>query len=151
MKTKTIITLLSALTALAIGPHATAAEKDHKHDHADHDGDVDKNKKGPNGGILIHSVEPHAELVVTKDRKAKILFVDDDNKTVAPDKQVVTAMGGDRANPTRLTFARGEGDDANALISDKPIPEGGHVDIVLQIKVAPDAKTVTERLTLHLH
>jgi myo-inositol-hexaphosphate 3-phosphohydrolase len=151
MKTKNIITALITLTALAAVPLVTAAEKEHKHEHADHDGDVDKNKKGPNGGILIHSVEPHAELLVTKDRKAKIVFVDDDNKAVAPDKQVVTAISGDRANPTRLTFAKGEGDNANALISDKEIPAGEHVDIVLQIKITPDAKTVTERLTLHLH
>jgi hypothetical protein len=151
MKTKTIITAVVVLTALSAGPYVTAAEKDHKHDHADHDGDVDKNKKGPNGGILIHSVEPHAELIITKDRKAKIVFVDDNNKAVAPDKQVVTAIGGERANPTRLTFSKGEGDDANALISDKEIPAGEHVDIVLQIKTAPDAKTITERLTLHLH
>lgn len=153
MKTKTIITTLLAITSLAIGPNVLAAEKDHKpgEEHADHDHDEDKNKKGPNGGILIHSVEPHVELIVTKDRKAKILFIDDDNKIVAPDKQVITATGGDRSNPTRLTFAKGEGDDANALISDKPIPKGEHVDIALQIKTAPDAKTITERITLHLH
>jgi len=153
MKTKTIITALFATAALAAAPLGMAAEKDHKHEgeHAGHDHDDDKGKKGPNGGILLHSVEPHVEFIVTKDRKAKILFIDDDNKVVAPGTQVVTATGGDRANPTRLTFAKGEGENANALVSDKEIPAGEHVDIVLQIKTAPDAKAVTERLTLHLH
>lgn len=153
MKTKTIITTLIAAATLAIGPYAAAAEKDHKpgEEHADHDHDVDKNKKGPNGGILIHAVEPHFELTVTKDRKAKITFLDDDNKIIAPEKQVISATGGDRSNPTRLTFAKGEDENANSLVSDKKIPEGEHIDIVLQIKTAPDAKSVTERITLHLH
>ena len=153
MKTKTIITTVIAAVTLAIGPHAAAAEKDHKpgEEHADHDHDEDKNKKGPNGGILIHSVEPHFELTVTKDHKAKITFLDDDNKVIAPEKQVITATGGERSNPTRLTFAKGEGDHVNSLLSDKAIPAGEHVDIVLQIKTAPDAKSVTERITLHLH
>lgn len=153
MKTKTIITALFAATTLAITPSAIAAEKGHKpgEEHADHDHDVDKNKKGPNGGILVHAVEPHFELTVTKDRKAKITFLDDDNKVIAAEKQVITATGGDRSNPTRLTFAKGEGENAKALISDKPLPAGEHLDVVLQIKTAPDAKSVTERITLHLH
>lgn len=151
MKTKATITALFTIAALATAPAVMAAEKDHKHEgeHAEHD--HDKNKKGPNGGILIHSVEPHIELIITKDRKLKILFIDDDNKVVAPAEQVVTATGGDRSSPTRLTFAKGEGEDANGLISDKEIPAGEHVDIALQIKTSPDAKTVTERITLHLH
>ena len=56
-----------------------------------------------------------------------------------------------RLLPTRLTFAKGEDENANSLVSDKKIPEGEHIDIVLQIKTAPDAKSVTERITLHLH
>lgn len=153
MKMKMILSILCASVSLTLGSHVMAAENEHKHgeEHADHDHDEDKNKKGPHGGILIHSVEPHLELSVTKDRKAKIVFIDDDNKVVAPDKQVITAMSGDRSNPTRLTFSKGEGEDVNALLSDKALPEGEHVDVVLQIKNAPDAKTVTERITLHLH
>lgn len=149
MKPKHLLTALLAIAALATAPVIRAAETADKKEHADHD--HDNEKKGPNGGILIHSVEPHIELIVTKDRKAKILFIGDDNKPVASAEQTVTAIGGDRANPTRLTFAKGEGDDANALISDKPLPDGDHVQLVLQIKTTPEAKPVTERLTLHLH
>jgi len=32
-----------------------------------------------------------------------------------------------------------------------PLPDGAHVPVILMIKTAPDAKTVTERFELHLH
>ena len=152
---KTTTATLFALLALAISPMAIAQE--HKHDkkdgkeHAEADHDHDKDEKGPNGGAIVHAVEPHFEIAVTKDRKAKITFLGEDGKPIVLAKQSLTATGGDRANPTRLTFAKGEGKDAESLISDKALPEGEHVQLVLQIKVTPDAKAVTERITLHLH
>ena len=153
MKTKTTTTTLLALLALAISPMAIAQAQDKKpaKEHADEKHDHDKDEKGPNGGMLVHAVEPHFESVVLKNRKAKITFLGEDNKPIALAKQSITATGGDRANPTRLTFAKGEGKDAESLISDKPVPEGEHVQLVLQIKVTPDDKAVTERITLHLH
>ncbi len=42
--------------------------------------------------------------------------------------------------------ARGRG-----LLSDKILPDGDYVPLILQIKVTPDARTVIERMTLHLH
>jgi hypothetical protein len=147
MKT-TITTTLLALLALAISPVAIA-QNQNKADKEQHD--HDKEKKGPNGGLLVHAVEPHFEFFVTKDRKAKITFLGEDNKPIALAKQSISATGGDRANPTRLIFANGEGKDAGSLVSDKPVPQGEHVQLVLQIKVTPDAKAVTERITLHLH
>lgn len=148
-----------ALFAVFATPFAFAAEKDHDHskeskkEHADHDHDDDHDEapKGPNGGRLIKSVTPAAEAIVGKDRKLKIAFIGEDQKVVAPAQQVVTASSGERANPVRLTFAKGTGEDANFLVSDKPLPEGAHVAVVLQIKVTPDAKTVTERFEVHLH
>lgn len=153
MKTTTTIHTTLALLALAISPMAIAQAQDKKpaKEHAEEDHDHDKDEKGPNGGMLVHAVEPHFEIAVTKDRKAKITFLGEDNKPIALAKQSITATGGDRANPTRLTFAEGKDKDAGSLISDKTVPEGEHVQLVLQIKVTPDAKAVTERITLHLH
>ncbi len=141
MKSLRILSTALALSACALLPASAEEEPGHNHD----------GQKGPNGGQLIHSVEPHFEISITKERKARITFLDDNNKPIAPEKQVITATGGDRANPTRLAFAKGEGPEASSLISDKPVPEGGHVQLVLQIKLTPDAKPVTERITLHLH
>jgi hypothetical protein len=41
--------------------------------------------------------------------------------------------------------------DASGLVSDKPLPTGDHVPMILTIKTNPDAKAVTERFELHLH
>lgn len=150
---------LLALSTIVLAPFAIAAEKDHDHskeskkEHADHDHDDDHDDgpKGPNGGRLIKTVTPAAEAYVGKDRKLRIAFLDENQKPVAPADQVVTASSGERANPVKLTFAKGTGDDANVLVADKVLPDGAHVAVVLQIKVTPDAKTVTERFEVHLH
>lgn len=150
--------LLTLLAIMGI-PFAFAAEKDHDHsketkkEHADHDhdDDHDEGEKGPNGGRLIKSVTPAVEVTVGKDRKLRISFLDENKKPLPPAEQVITAATGERSNPVRLTFAKGEGDDANVLVADKPLPDGAHVPVVLQIKVTPDAKTVTERFEMHLH
>lgn len=134
MKT-TLLTLSLVIAGLAL---ANAADK-RDHDH-------DKAKAGPTGGRLIHEVEPHAEFFVNKDKKVEIRFVDDDNKVIAPDTQVVTVTMGERSAPTKLTFAR-EGDK---LVSDKAIPSGNDLPTVVQIKVRPDAKSVTEKFNLNL-
>jgi hypothetical protein len=55
-------------------------------------------------------------------------------------------MGADRAAPTKLTFAK----DGDSLLSDKPLPEGKELPIVVQVKVTPDAKTVTEKFTVNM-
>ncbi|MFT4176762.1 MAG: hypothetical protein QM627_08895 [Luteolibacter sp.] len=126
---KTILTLaLLALTPLA-------------HAHGD------KHKvAGPNGGRVVATVEPHFEFLVTPERKIKLTFLTDDNKLTAPSQQSVTAIGGDRVAPTRFNFTR----ESDVLVSDKPLPEGNEIPIVLQIKVTPNAKTVTTRFTINL-
>jgi len=158
MKKMKLLTLLAILGT----PFAYAAEKDHDHstetkkEHADHDDHDEedghgKEEKGPNGGRLIKSVTPAAEVTTGKDRKLRIAFLDENQKPVAPAAQVVTASTGERANPVKLVFTKGEGEDAAVLVADKPLPDGAHVPVVLQIKVTPDAKTVTERFEVHLH
>ncbi|MES2924466.1 MAG: hypothetical protein V4819_23135 [Verrucomicrobiota bacterium] len=126
MKTK-IATIAALVASLAF---ATAAEK----------------IKAPNGGRIIYSVTPKAEFVVTKDKKAEVRFLDDTGKVIAPAAQTVTVVMGDRANPTKLAFAK----DGDKLVSDKAVPEGDSLPVVLQIKSTPDAKTVTAKFNLNM-
>jgi hypothetical protein len=102
--------------------------------------------KAPNGGRIIDTVEPHAEFLVTKDKKVEIRFLDDGGKVVAPAAQTVTVTMGDRSAPTKLAFTK----DGDKLVSDKTIPEGKELPVVVQIKTTADAKSVTEKFNLNL-
>ncbi len=146
MKTKTVITTAMIAIAGMFSTPAVLAEDghDHGHDHGEH-AEAAK-QAGPNGGKVIHSVEPHYELFVMEDRRVKITFLGEDGKGVAPGAQVVSGIGGDRSNPTKFAFAK----DGDSLVSDKPLPKGTVVSLVLRVKPAADAKTVTERLSLNL-
>ncbi len=126
MKTK-LITIAALVANLTF---ATAAEK----------------IKAPNGGRIIDSVEPHAEFLVTEDKKVEVRFLGEDGKVIAPAAQVVTVTMGDRAAPTKLAFTV----DGDKLISDKVIPEGKELPVVLQIKTTPDAKATTAKFNLNL-
>ena len=126
MKTK-IIALAAIVTSLTF---AHAAEK----------------IKAPNDGRLIEGVEPHAEFLVTAEKKVEVRFLDASGKIIAPAGQTVTVTMGDRAAPTKLTFTK----DGDKLVSDKTIPEGKELPVVLQIKVTADSKAVTEKFNLNL-
>jgi hypothetical protein len=102
--------------------------------------------KAPNGGRIIDSVEPHAEFVVTKDKKVEIRFLDAAGKVIAPAAQVVTVTMGDRANPTKLAFAK----DGDKLVSDKVIPDGKELPVVLQIRAKEGEKAISAKFTLNL-
>ena len=138
---KTNIHILFATLAIACSP-VVAAEPAEKHSH-------EKQEAGPNGGrVVITSVEPHYEFYVTPERRTgKITFLGDDGKAIAPAGQTVTAIGGERAKPTRFAFAK----DGDSLVSDTAVlPEGKLIPLVLQVKVSPDAKTVTEKIAVNL-
>jgi hypothetical protein len=137
---KTNISILLAIFGLAFSPALRAEEK--AHDHAEHA----KKEAGPNGGRVVTATEPHFEFFVTPENKVKITFLGEDGKAVALKEQTVSAVGGDRAKPTKLAFAK-EGD---SLLSDKPLPEGKEIPIVLMVKLTPDAKTVTEKFNVNL-
>lgn len=122
--------------------HAKAEVKD---EHAGHD--HDNPAPGPNGGKIFTTVEPHAELFVTKDRKIQITFLDHDNKVVPATKQSVSIICGKRSAPTRLTFEKQD----NALVSTKALPAGMLIPTVMQIKTAPTAKSVMTRFNLNLN
>ena len=132
--------------------HADHDHEGHDHeDHDDHDQDEDV-KKGPNGGMLVESKAGFTlEVAVDKERKARVIFLDKDKKPVALEAQTNTGSPGERSAPVKLAFAKGKDADANVLISDKALPEGAHVPMILVIKGTADAKAVTERFELHLH
>jgi hypothetical protein len=123
------IAILSSLT-LHAGPN-------HSHE---------KKEPGPNGGRILTSIEPHAEFLVTADRKVQITFVDDNEKAIAPAAQVVTITTGERAAPVKMTFAK----TGDTLVSEQTVPEGNNFPVVVQIKTTPDAKTTVEKFTLNL-
>lgn len=150
MKNKTNLTLKSfaaLATAFTFGlgaPALQAEEKDHKHEGHDHA--HDKAQAGPNGGKVLHEVEPHLEFFVTEDRKVQITALGEDGKAMPIGEQTVRVTGGSRSNPTRMTFEK-EGD---VLLSDVAFPEGNDFPVVVQIKPTPDAETVIEKFNLNL-
>ncbi|NLT72070.1 MAG: hypothetical protein GXX91_15445 [Verrucomicrobiaceae bacterium] len=138
---KTLLSLSMAVLGFALIPALPAAEKEKHHSH-----DHEKRESGPNGGRVVFSVEPHFEFFVMPDRKVKITFLGEDKKAIAPTDQTVSAISGKRSKPTKMEFTR----EAGALVSDKPLPEGERVPIVLRVKASPDAKTVTEKFTVDM-
>jgi len=114
---------------------------DQKHEAAE-----EKMKAGPNGGKILHSVEPHVEFFVTKDRKIQFTALSEDGKAIPIAGQSISIIGGSRANPTRISFKK-EGD---ILVSDIAVPEGNMLPLVIQIKTTPESKTVIEKFNLNL-
>lgn len=151
MKNKLQLTT-TILLALFASPLAFAADdhaKETPEEHHEHEENV---SKGPNGGHVIESKAGFSfEVTVDKERKARVVFLDKDNKPVALGQQSITGIAGERSAPTKLAFAKGKDADANVLIADKPLPAGAHVPVILTIKTTPDAKAATERFELHLH
>lgn len=129
---KNTLLRLFALTALAFTATVTTAHE--------------KVAAGPNKGRLLTIVEPHAEFLVTAERKVQITFVGEDGKAVAPADQVVVVTAGDRAAPTKLTFTK----TGNVLLSDTALPAGNDFPTVVQIKITPDAKPVYARFNLNM-
>jgi hypothetical protein len=67
-------------------------------------------------------------------------------KAVAPKDQALSLIGGDRQNPVRLRFTK----KGSVLLSDKALPEGNNLPIVLSIKADAKSKTVREKFNLNL-
>jgi hypothetical protein len=143
MKPKSIRSLLVVLSGLLIATasaSATAAPDDkNPHTH-------EKKDAGPNGGRIIATAVPRAEFFVTADRKIQITFLDLAGKPIPPAEQVVTVTTGDRASPTKLTFAK----TGNTLLSTAALPAGKDLPIVVQIKSTPTTPMVTAKFTLDL-
>ncbi len=110
-------------------------------------GHHDKKEAGPNGGRLVTNFEPHYEFLLLEDRSAQLTFVDESGQPVAPSGQVAKLIGGNRQNPTQLSFRLS--DDKQALISEGRIPEGDRLPIILQMKASAEASATTERFNLN--
>ena len=133
MKTTRILPLaIAILTSLTLH-----AGKNHSHE---------KKEPGPNGGRIMLSIEPHAEFLVTADRKVQITFVDDALKPIAPAAQVVTVTTGECSAPVKMSFTK----TGDTLVSEQSVPEGNNFPVVVQIKTTPDAKASVEKFTLNL-
>ncbi len=141
MKLKNIALPILAALALSLPLAAADKKKDHDHDH-----DHGKKIVAPNGGRVLTEVEPHAEFLVTAERKVQITFIDDDGKAIAPAEQVVTVTAGDRSSPTKMKFAQA----GNVLVSDVALPAGNDFPTVVQIKTTPSAKAATAKFNLNL-
>jgi hypothetical protein len=140
---KTTLIQTAVILSILASPLAIAAD-DHKHE--------EHVSQGPNGGHVIRSKAGFTiEVTVDKERKARVIFLDKENKAVALGGQSITGIAGERSAPTKLAFAAGEDADANVLISDNALPSGAHIPMILSIQTAPDANAVTERFELHLH
>jgi hypothetical protein len=164
---KYLITALITCALLTWNTSYAADDHDHDagHDHSahpadahDHDAHKDakseddhsehahaKAKAGPNGGRIITSVEPHLEFYLTEERMIQITFLNDHGEVIAPEEQVVSLIGGDRQNPIRLRFAS----KGSVLLSDKALPEGNNLPIILSIKPDAKSKTIRERFNLN--
>jgi len=137
MKLKPIATLvLLASFALSFSLTAAetkpAAEPGHTHE---------KRTAGPNRGRVITGLEPRAEFFVTPDRKVQITFLAKDGTVIAPAAQIATVTAGDRAAPTKLTFAR----NGNVLLSSSSLPAGNDFPVVVEIESSPGAAKVVEK------
>ena len=135
-------TFLAALCLGTLIQPGWAGKDDKKHDHDHHHA----MKAGPNGGKVLHEVHPHAELLVTRDRKLQITFLTEKGKATAPGEQTVTVICGKRTRPTRMRFAR----KGNSFLSDKALPRGLHIPTVIQVRMKPKERPIIIRLNLNL-
>ncbi len=135
MKTKLhLLTLAVALCATLANPAFAAEKHDHKH------------LATPKGGRLLDKTEPHAELVVEKDRTVTINFYTEQLKPVAATTQVVTVIADAKGGKTTLQFEK-KGD---SLVSTGKLPEGDGYNMVVQFKQTAAAKPQNLRFKLDL-
>jgi hypothetical protein len=137
-------TVKLALLGLLLIPVAALQAQHEDHDHASHSHEA--HVAGPNGGRIIHAVEPHFEFFVREDRTIQITFLNDENQPMAPSSQEISAIAGDRRSPTRLTFSLQEG----ILLSQVALPEGNNIPIIISIKSSPEDAIIRERFMVNL-
>jgi hypothetical protein len=141
------IAAIAATFALVGAVTALQAEEKKDQKHEEHDHEHEEAAAGPNGGKVLHGVEPHLEFLVTEDRKVKITALGEDGKAIPIGDQTVSVTGGSRSNPTRMSFAK----SGDVLVSDSAFPEGNDFPVVVQIKTTPDAKAAIEKFNLNLN
>lgn len=96
---------------------------------------------GPNGGRILEFSKDetmHGELTV-KDGKFHITVLDKDMKPVAVNQQSLTATGGTREKPEKLTVTKDAGGFTFPLVTDGQW-------LIVQYKETSDAKAITARV-----
>ncbi len=121
---KISLRILTLAVALCVGVFiATAAEK-HKH------------KATLKGRRLLKKAEPHAELVVEKDRSVTINLYSEDIKPVPVITQIMTVIADAKTRKATLQFEK-KGD---ALVSKAKLPDGDGYNVVVQFKQTAEAR-----------
>ena len=136
MKINHLTLTVAVAVALCLGLFtATAADKDdHKH------------LATPQGGRLLEKTEPHAEVVVEKDRSVTINFYDEKMKPVPATTQNVTLTADSKSGKAKLEFEKKE----DTLVSKTKLPDGDGYNIVVQFKQTAEAKPQNFRFKLDL-
>ncbi|MDF1753713.1 MAG: hypothetical protein P1U89_13115 [Verrucomicrobiales bacterium] len=119
-------------------------DHDHGHDHAENKTNV--REAGPNGGRILHDIEPHLEFLVTSDRKIQITALDDSLKPTSLGSQVIRITGGDRSSPIPVNLVK----QGNVYLSEKPLPPGDDFPMVVQVRADESAKAEFEKFTLDM-
>jgi hypothetical protein len=101
---------------------------------------------GPKGGRLLDKTEPHAELVIEKDRSVTIHFYDARLKPVAATTQSVTVIADATKGRATVEFEK-KGD---SLVSKTRLPEGEGYNVIVQFKQTAEAKPMNIRFKLDL-
>lgn len=152
MKQINLIITITAFILISSG----CAKKDHDHGHShdghshdghSHDGhshNTTKKDPGPNGGRILNTMTPALEFFVLEDRRVQITALND-LKPIPVNEQTATLTGGDRNNPTTLEFAK----DGDVLISDKPLPTGNNIPVILQVTNAPGTTPIMEKIQVN--
>lgn len=163
MKTNRLLNLI-AIAAIAFGLSACKQEHDHSHgdhdhshdhghdhahgnhDHGDGDHEHEKKTAGPNGGRLLEAGPELVEFLVTEDRHVQLTFLAKDLKPHKPEGKTATLTGGERTAPVELTFSQ----EGHYLKSDKALPEGKSIPVILQINVGAESEPVIEKFHLDM-
>lgn len=132
MKMKSLI--MAAAFCVALFAVSAAEKHDHKH------------IATPKGGRLLDKTEPHAELVVEKDRSVTINFYSKDLKPIAVTTQNVTVIADAKGGKMTLQFEK-KGD---SLVSRGTLPEGDGYSMVVQFKQTSESKPQNLRFKLDL-
>ncbi|MDQ8182560.1 hypothetical protein [Pelagicoccus sp. SDUM812005] len=100
----------------------------------------------PNGGRMIKSLDPQAEVYIADDGQVRVTFVSDEGEVISPSEQVVTLVGGDRMNPIRMSFDK----KGEAFVSEGKLPLEKRIPILVQVQASPTSEVVRERFNLNL-
>jgi hypothetical protein len=102
---------------------------------------------GPKGGRLLETAPQKAEFVVTKDRKAEIIFYDAALQPVAPGTQVAVITAEPKSGRVPVALEK----TAHGFISKAPLPEAKEpYRVVVQVREKPDAAPKNFRIDLNL-